>query len=304
MLGGGDLAGVGERLPDGWGVELGDEVAQLRDGAEHRADIFEQRFSLVLRRDRAGALDALPSIVAVEPRAGISQIAERCESMRDEAEQISDLLVRRDGTGSIGVRPGIARCGGAAEGLVVEVDELAEVAAHVIEPFADELCQGVAVQPDGQGFAALHGEQCALRVVRGELPRLDGVMQRFGHEIEFAAGAGKLVVGGFCLKLPRRARSFDGIGKLLGDAAAVAGAAMQIEDEVAEPDGREALGNGVDGGALFSDEEDGLAGCGEFGDEVGDGLALAGAGRADHDEVVAGEGSPDDGTLGGVGIED
>ena len=42
LLGGGELAGIGERLPDGWGVELGDEVAQLRDGGECRADVFEQ----------------------------------------------------------------------------------------------------------------------------------------------------------------------------------------------------------------------------------------------------------------------
>ena len=110
-------------------------------------------------------------------------------------------------------------------------------------------------------------------------------------------------MGGFRFGLPCGARSFDGTGKLLGDAAAVAGAAMQVEDEVAQADIGEPLGDGVNGGALFGDEEDGSAVRSLRGDEVGDGLALTRAGRADQHHVVAGETGTDGGGLGGVGIE-
>src|SRR4051812_48543939 len=72
--------------------------------------------------------------------------------------------------------------------------------------------------------------------------------------------------------------------------ASAGGSAVQVEDEVAESGSFQAVDDGVDGGALFGDEEHRLSVCGECRHEVGDGLALPGAGRSLHDQVGSSEG--------------
>ena len=60
----------------------------------------------------------------------------------------------------------------------------------------------------------------------------------------------------------------------------------------------------VDGGAFFADEEDAFSAGGEVGDEVGDGLAFAGAGRALDDDGFAFATGGDGARLGGVAVDD
>ena len=84
----------------------------------------------------------------------------------------------------------------------------------------------------------------------------------------------------------------------------VARAVVGVEDQVAQADAVEPGEHGVDGRPLLGDEQHPLALAREAGDEVGDGLRLAGAGRALDDEVRAGADRVDRGLLGRVRVED
>ena len=78
---------------------------------------------------------------------------------------------------------------------------------------------------------------------------------------------------------------------------------MQVEHEVAQADPVEPADDGVDGRALLGDEQHPLAVGRQGGDEVGDGLRLAGAGRAVHDEVRPRAHRLDGLLLAAVGVE-
>src|SRR5262249_28257750 len=60
----------------------------------------------------------------------------------------------------------------------------------------------------------------------------------------------------------------------------------------------------LQGGCLLADEQDGLAGGEELGDGVGDGLALARAGRSIDDQAGPADGRDEGRVLAAVGVED
>ena len=92
--------------------------------------------------------------------------------------------------------------------------------------------------------------------------------------------------------------------ELLRGGALVRRAVVRVEHEVAEAEPVEPAEDGVDGGALLGDEERRLALGRERGDEVDDGLRLAGAGWSLDDEVGTGSDGVDRRVLRRVGVED
>ena len=79
---------------------------------------------------------------------------------------------------------------------------------------------------------------------------------------------------------------------------------MQLEAELAQPARRQALVDDIEGGGLLADEKDPLSLTEGLGYDVGDGLALPGAGRALHDERAATLGGFDASALRGIGVQD
>jgi len=94
------------------------------------------------------------------------------------------------------------------------------------------------------------------------------------------------------------------IGEIDRDPPLGARTVMEVHDEVTQTHSRQAADHRIDGGPLLGDEEHALAIGGQRGDEVGDGLALAGARRPLHDEVGAAAGGLDHLVLRGVGVQD
>ena len=74
-------------------------------------------------------------------------------------------------------------------------------------------------------------------------------------------------------------RCGEGPRELLSEHPARPRSVVQVHDEIGQTHLLESFEDGVDGGALLGDEEDLLAPGRKRGDQVGDGLALAGARR-------------------------
>ena len=143
-----------------------------------------------------------------------------------------------------------------------------------------------------------------LGLVGADPPRLPHLVQGPGVLHEPVATLDEGPLDGSGVGILRRAATLERGTELLGEPSLVARPVVGVEDEVREPDAREAGEHRVDGGALLGHEEDPFALSCKGGDEVGDGLGLAGAGRAlDHEVGTAAHGV-DGRLLGGVRIED
>ncbi len=92
--------------------------------------------------------------------------------------------------------------------------------------------------------------------------------------------------------------------QLLGDGPLAGVAAVQGQHEVTEADFGEAVADHVEGGGLLADEEHPAAPLHQSRDHVGDGLALAGAGRAVHDERATCHRGRDALPLRGIRVQD
>src|ERR1035437_1539727 len=86
--------------------------------------------------------------------------------------------------------------------------------------------------------------------------------------------------------------------------SAIPGATVQVQDEAVEPTCLKSPGYSVGCGPLLSDEQDSLAPRQRCRDEVGDRLALAGAGRPSNDQVLAMQDGIDRVVLARVSVED
>ena len=112
-------------------------------------------------------------------------------------------------------------------------------------------------------------------------------MQRVDVAGEFVAGGRELAghQGAFAaFGLHGDGEGFGELGEDFGLAGLVG---MELEAEGLEADLRETRVDDVEGGLLFGDEQDAAAVCEVVGDEVGDCLRLAGAGRSVQDEGLA-----------------
>jgi hypothetical protein len=88
------------------------------------------------------------------------------------------------------------------------------------------------------------------------------------------------------------------------DAPSRRGPVVYVHDQAVQAAAGEPVGDRRDRRALLRDEEHPLAARHQRGDQVGDGLALAGTGWALHDRVLAGEDRVDRPMLRGVGVQD
>src|SRR5205823_9352585 len=95
----------------------------------------------------------------------------------------------------------------------------------------------------------------------------------------------------------------QGTLEVFGNLSALRRAAMQIENQVAEPAIVKSVKDGIDSGSLFGNEENLLAARGERRDEVGDRLTLARPRWTANDEVRAAEHRIDRVVLTRIGIE-
>ena len=116
-----------------------------------------------------------------------------------------------------------------------------------------------------------------LGLVGADAPGLSHLVQGPGvlHEPVAPLDERPLDCGG--VGILRRTAALEGGAELLGETSLVARPVVGVEDEVREADAREAGEHRVDGGALLGHEEDPFALSCKGGDEVGDGLGLAGA---------------------------
>jgi len=96
----------------------------------------------------------------------------------------------------------------------------------------------------------------------------------------------------------------EGRAEVTGDPLPVPGAFVNVQHHVTQVHALEPGQHGVDGGAFLRHEQDLPAACHQRGDQVGDGLALAGAGRPVDDQALAGQHGVDGVALGGVGVQD
>jgi hypothetical protein len=100
------------------------------------------------------------------------------------------------------------------------------------------------------------------------------------------------------------ARPLQGGRQLLSDVPFLDLLLVEVEDQPGQPDLSQPLGHSLDGGPLLSDKEHPLTYRGAGGDDVGDRLALPGAGRSHDDGVAAGGDGGDRTLLGRVCVED
>ena len=178
---------------------------------------------------------------------------------------------------------------------------LDEGLAQLGDPFAADALEGVAVKADPRGRwlgSRAQLAECHLRVESADAPGVSLVMQ--GRAVLHQTGT------------PVGQGSFDGCGvgvlgvtgpvqscaELLGQTSLVGRPVVDVQDQVAQAETLQSPDHGVDGGTLLGHEQRPLALAGQGCDQVGDGLALAGPGRAlDHQVGPAAHGV-DDGLLG------
>ncbi len=191
-----------------------------------------------------------------------------------------------------------------AEGT--EAGGLAQLLAQHVELGAVEGFQRGTAHADARARGRTTLGEGRERLLGGEgrhSPRLAALVQGRQVRGEAAATLHQRGHGGLDVRPGDAPGALEGEGDVAGDPAAVAGAVVQVEHEVVEADGRQAREHGVDRGALLGHEQRAPTGRRQAGDEVGDRLRLAGAGRSLDDEVRAGEHGVDHGLLRGVGVE-
>src|SRR6185437_17105510 len=92
--------------------------------------------------------------------------------------------------------------------------------------------------------------------------------------------------------------------EVAGDALPVSRALVDVEHRLTQVDALQPGEHGVDGGAFLGDEQYLAAPGHQGGDQVGDGLALAGARRSVDHQAVPGQHRADRAALRGVGVQD
>ena len=188
-----------------------------------------------------------------------------------------------------------------------ERGDLGQGLAQLDDPIAADAFEYIAEQSDPRGRRYLARPQLGERnlcVEGADAPRVPPFVQRRTMLHQTVA--------------PVRQCSLDGCGvgvlgilgpvqsgtEPLRESSLVGHPVVGVQDEVAQAKPLEASENRIDGGTLLGHEQRPLALAGKAGDQVGDGLALAGSGWAVDDQVGPAAHGVDDGLLRGVGVQD
>ena len=187
-----------------------------------------------------------------------------------------------------------------------EAGGLAQLLAQRVQLGAVQRLQRGAAHPDPRarsGTAVGQPGERLLGVVGADVPGLASGVQGLHVPGQPAPAFEQRRGDGLEVRARHPAGPFEGQRDLAGHPAAVGGAVVQVEHQVVEPDRGQPGQHGVDRRPLLGDEQRALAGRGEAGDQVGDGLRLAGARRPLDDQVRAGQDGVHDGLLGRVGVQ-
>ena len=144
---------------------------------------------------------------------------------------------------------------GRIQNCAAEIDVLGELILRLFEGFAMERVESTATCSQPNVLRIAHPENARLQLIDRQAPGFARLVQFLLGAAQPVAALGEGALEGFDVGGVGGVGGLEGAGELLGGLAAAAHAFVEVEHEVAESDAVEALDDGVDGGALFGDEE-------------------------------------------------
>ena len=217
--------------------------------------------------------------------------ANGAEEQIERPAQIARRIAERRRGGEEGVLPGRGPCGGVDQPerrpvLDGAVDE-ADLGGELLEAGERRGVMRIEGRPGESGRMGVPVPQREAERLIGRQAVGPRPVQRLDIGVELVAPQPEPLIDHDPAGGVGPAAAFPGLAQLAEETPAVGLAGMELEAMVAEAVLAQAAMDDVERRRLLGDEQHRLARGEAVGDHVGDGLALAGAGRADDDEIAA-----------------
>ncbi len=201
------------------------------------------------------------------------------------------------------IRPGPRR-GILTRNKTREAGGLLEQDSYPLRGFGGQALQLLSAPPRRRRDTRCQAEQPSLDLEEADLSRGVVLMQPANVVVEHRAALSQPAVQVAWRCGCSVAQDCETLSHLLRDDAPRDVGAMEVQAQVAEARAPKPFEHDVESGALLGDEQHRAAAGGQLGDQVGNGLALAGSRGAADDTALTRQSRRNRLVLGGVGIDD